>query len=393
MTRTSGDVIVVGGGVVGTSIAYELSRRGLNVTIMDGTGLGSGSSGHGHGSLHLAGRNFPTDDFFSLARFSSSIYPSFVEGLLADSGIDPLYHELPGLFLALDDEEVRTFRGVYEKYRTQIDVRWIDGEECQAIEPRVNKETIAGLVQPSGQVDAYLMCLAGAAAVEHHGGRVLNQHATGLLKKKNRIVGVEHEKGSIEADIVVLSMGAWSWFAGSWVGFPVPVRPLHGELVHARLPGEPFRAFIMSSKHGCVLPRRDGLLLVGATGGNVSGDKSAAAAHGFDPLDPTPPSFLIEPRPGDREIILEGAVRLVPSLDEANVVNHLFGIRPLSADGMPIIGPAPGLDGLFLATGHGTKGIHLSPATAMLTADYIVNGSATKDVPSIPFLPDRFMAA
>jgi D-amino-acid dehydrogenase len=90
--------------------------------------------------------------------------------------------------------------------------------------------------------------------------------------------------------------------------------------------------------------------------------------------------------------MIERAVRVMPALQDAELVAHLAGVRPLCADRMPLIGPVPGLEGAWLATGHGTKGIHLAPVTAQMIGDYIVRGAPAADVPATTFLPERFAA-
>jgi D-amino-acid dehydrogenase len=117
------------------------------------------------------------------------------------------------------------------------------------------------------------------------------------------------------------------------------------------------------------------------------------AKHVFDPSDPTPPSFDEGPTQAGLDTMIERAVRVMPALREAELVMHLAGVRPLSADRMPLIGPVPGLDGAWLATGHGTKGIHLAPVTATIISDYIARGCTGSEIPAEAFLPERFAHA
>jgi glycine/D-amino acid oxidase-like deaminating enzyme len=114
------------------------------------------------------------------------------------------------------------------------------------------------------------------------------------------------------------------------------------------------------------------------------------AKHVFDPWDAAPPVFDLDPREANAQFMIERALRVVPGLAEADLVDHLAGVRPLSADRMPIIGPVPGLEGVLLATGHGTKGIHLAPVTAVMVEDLIVRGRVRQGIPWEPFLPARF---
>jgi glycine/D-amino acid oxidase-like deaminating enzyme len=114
------------------------------------------------------------------------------------------------------------------------------------------------------------------------------------------------------------------------------------------------------------------------------------AKHVFDPLDTTPPVFDEGPTQAGRDMMIERAVRVMPALADAELTAHLAGVRPLSADRMPLIGPVPELEGAWLATGHGTKGIHLAPVTARMIADYVTGGEPASDIPARAFLPERF---
>jgi glycine/D-amino acid oxidase-like deaminating enzyme len=151
-------------------------------------------------------------------------------------------------------------------------------------------------------------------------------------------------------------------------------------MIRVRYPG-PFPHEVYRNSGGGVAPRKDGLLSIGATGTNRFDDTSDDLVR----LD-----FDTRGTPGGRDHILRKSLYVVPDLERAEVVDHLAGPRPLSADGMPIVGPAPGLEGAYIATGHRNKGIHLSTITAKIITDFIVKGRAEVDTPLDIFLPQRF---
>jgi glycine oxidase len=384
------DVVVVGAGIVGGTIGYVLAKAGLDVCLMDGESVGSGSSGHGHGVLTLVGKDFRPGAHFRLGRTSTAMYPKFVEMLIEDSGLDPLYHELPGLSLALTEEEEQIFRAAYQDHKADMDLRWIDGDECRQLESRITPDAIGAVLYRYGQVDAYRMSLSAAQAIERMGGRVVLKKVTGLVKQGDRVVGVEHSGGTIAAGVVVLAMGAWVRQAQEWLEFPVPVRPLHGEVLNVRLPGPPIRAFINTARHGPVFQRRDGIVLIGSIGGVAMSGMDVDAKQVFDPNDRTVPVFDLDPHEANRLFMIERGLRIMPALEHAELVAHLAGVRPLSADRMPIIGPVPGLDGVLLAAGHGTKGIHLAPVTAHLIANLVLHRTTDLTTQLEAFLPSRF---
>lgn len=390
MTPQTWDAVVVGGGVVGGCVAYSLAKEGLRVCLLDREAVGSGASGHGHGAVSLVGKDFKPGPYFLLGVAGAGMYRAFVAELVEDSGIDVLYHELPGLSLALIEEEERIYKDALGWQREHVDLRWIGPDECRRLEPRLTPDILGAVLYTHGQVDGYRLSLAAAQAVERRGGTVLRREATGLKRRGNRVVGVEYPGGEVACDTVVLAMGAWVGAARAWLDFPVPVKPLHGEVLHVRLPGEPMRVFVLTARHGPLLPRRDGILMVGSIGGVSMSGMDVDTKHVFDPHDEGPWEFDLEPKTANRDFMLERAVRVMPAVEEAELIAHLAGVRPLCADRMPLIGPVPGLDGVHLATGHGTKGIHLAPITGRITADLVVRGRTDVPVPVEAFSPERF---
>jgi glycine oxidase len=386
----SADTVVVGAGVIGAGIAHALAKAGQKVVILESESIGAGSSGHGHGVVSLIGKDFRPGPHFELGCVSAEMFPAYAAEALEDSGLDPMYHRLPGLSLAIIEEEERIFREQLEIHRNRLELRWIDGDECRRIEPRIGPGAIGAVLYEHGQVDGYRLSLAGARAVELLGGRVLLRGLTGLIREGDRVVGIEHSGGRIACDTVVLAMGAWVRQAEAWLNWPIPVRPLHGEVLNVRLPGPPLQAFILTARHGPILQRRDGIVLVGSIGGVTMSGMDVDAKHVFDPYDTSPPVFDMAPREENAEFMIERALKVVPAIAEAELVAHLAGVRPLSADRMPIVGPVPGTRGVILATGHGTKGIHLAPVTTRIVADLVLHGRDFDENFAQAFSPARF---
>jgi glycine/D-amino acid oxidase-like deaminating enzyme len=322
------------------------------------------------------------------------MYREFCAQVQQDSDIDPMYHELPGISFAVVEEEERIFRDFLARADAQALVKasWASVEDCRAVEPLLTEDALGGVIHNHGQVDAYRLAIAAAGALEELGGRVVTGEAIGLTRDGDKVTGVRHQRGSIACAHAVIASGAWVGPSAEWLGFPVPVRPLHGEVLLTRLKDDPVRAFILTGLHGPILPRKDGVLLVGSLGGVTMSGMDVDAKHVFDPADPTPPVFDEAPTQAGQDLMIDRAVRVMPALQDAELVAHLAGVRPLCADRMPLIGPVPGLDGAWLATGHGTKGIHLAPATAEMIRDYIVRGTPAADIPATTFLPERFAA-
>ena len=377
----SADVVVVGAGVVGCSVAYYLAINGAKVRLLERDAAGSGASGHATGALGVLGAEFTPGPSFQLALAGYREFIGLVPQLEEKTGMGVLYQCRPSLRLALDEEEEELIKGLMSWQQEFVDMKWIDGDEVHRVEPRLTP-AVRGAVREneSAQLDSYRLNLALANAAEQHDAQVIPREVTGLLTQNSRVTGVTTAAGNISCDCVVVAAGSWSAEFEKWLGFPIPVRPLKGERLMLRYGGKPLPVLISSPKRGHMISRLDGLLSVGSTGGRDYDSQERFIGEEFDR----------RPTEGARLELLQRAIDVFPDLEDAELVHHLAGSRPLSPDRMPIIGPVPGWDGVMLATGHTTKGIHLGPVTGHIVADYILKGKTDVPVDMDVFLPSRF---
>ena len=375
------DVIVIGAGVVGCSVAYYLAREGVKVTLLEREAIGSGASAHATGSLSLLGVEFSPGASFELARASYAEFPQIVPELEAATGMDLLYQRRPSLRLALDDDEASLINELMAWQEPHVSMHWIDADEVRSIEPRLSPSIIGAVYEDeSAQLDSYRFNLALARGSELKGADILHREVTGLITRGSSVSGVRTPSGDVHCDAVVVAAGTWSRAFTPWLGFPVPVRPMKGERLLLNYPGDPLPVLISSPKRGHMISRTDGLTSVGSTGGRDYDQRDLFAGEEFDR----------QPTESARLELLQRAIDVLPDLERAELVQQLAGSRPLSPDSKPIIGPVPGWDGIHLATGHTTKGIHLGPITGRIIADYISGGSTQALSDMSEFLPDRF---
>ena len=380
MPKTA-DVVVIGAGVVGCSVAYYLAREDVNVTILERDAIGSGASAHATGSLSLLGAEFSPGPSFQIARASSSEFQQIVPELESATGMNLLYQRRPSLRLALDDEEAGLIKSLMVWQQPHVNMHWIDAHEVHSIEPRLSPSIIGAVYEDeSAQVDSYRLNLALGRGAELMGANILYREVTGLVTSGPTISGVKTASEDIHCGTVVVAAGTWSRAFTSWLGFPVPVRPMKGERLLLNYPGEPLPVLISSPKRGHMISRMDGLTSVGSTGGRDYDQKELFWGEEFDR----------QPTESARLELLQRAIDVFPDLERAELVQQLAGSRPLSPDSKPIIGPVPGREGVLLATGHTTKGIHLGPITGRIITDYICRGSTRIVSDMSEFLPERF---
>jgi len=375
------DVVVIGAGVIGCSVAYYLAREGIKVALLERESFGSGSSAHATGFISLLGTEFTPGPSFQFGLESYREFPSLVAELEDSTGMDLLYQRRPSLRLALEESEEQLIKDLMTWQQEHVAMRWISSDDVHELEPRLTPSLIGAVYEDeSAQLDSYRLNLALAAGAEKKGTQTINRNVTGLLSEKNRITGVQTEQGDISCGTVVVAAGLWSPPFQRDLDFPIPVGALKGERLLLKYDGDPLQVLISSPKRGHMISRLDGFLSVGSTGGR---DYDQDQLYQGADMDRVPTETA-------RVEIMQRAIDVFPDLENAALIEQLAGSRPLSPDRIPIIGPVPGKEGVVLATGHTTKGIHLGPSTAKAVTQYIQGGC--KQVPSSMelFLPDRF---
>ena len=365
------DIIVVGAGIIGCLTGYLLAKQGVKVTILERDSVASHASGFAFGEMGaLEGAGIP-DPLLEFSLWCNRRHQTLAEELMEVSGNDSQFRICNRLTLAFDQQAVD-----YAKQSLQwqdkiadFTTQWVDTAQAMEVEPRVNPECLGGiLVQGAGSVEPYRYTLAAAQSGEKLGVEMALRRVTGLLTKGDRCCGVTFEGGQRSADAVVLAMGPWTEEASSWCHTPIPVVPLKGQILRLQLAGEPLRTSLhWAGSYASSKP--DGLVWAGTT----------EERAGFDEETTT----------WGRDKVMGDLLRMAPSLSSAELVHQTACLRPLSRDGLPIVGKVPGWQNLYLGTGAGRKGILWSTGMSHGLADMILHG--TSEVPGLTFLdPGRF---
>ncbi len=362
----------MGAGVVGCATAYYLARQGTRVLVLDRESVGAGSSFHATGLLTpwQESDNPAVKELFNVSlKLTIELLPRLKE----ETGVDTLYQVGEALRVALTEQQVMRGRNIAEHAGMDgTRLAFMDGDEARKLEPRLSPKVLGALwADRFGQLDSYRYTLALAAGAEIAGAKLLSRQVTGLVRRGDRIVGVETSSGEIESDIVVLAMGAWSQDSSDWLGFPVPVRPQKGQNMRLKWDGEPFRYLMGQVGRGHLFQRADGFISAGSTEEEGQGCNTT-------------------PTPEARDQLMEHALSVMPSLESAEVVQQFAGPRPQSQDNLPIMGPVPNLSGVYLNTGHGHSGIYLAAASGRHVAELATSGESSL-LPAGPYLPARFI--
>ena len=243
----------------------------------------------------------------------------------------------------------------------------LDAKGVLEMEPRISPDVIGGVyLWGNAAVDSYQMTMALMTAAEAMGATFVRAEVTGLRVEAG---SVEVDVGSrtLRAGAAVVAAGSWTTNVLSKIGVHVPVRPLKGEILRLDPPGPMFRHDI-AYPGGEAHPKPDGLVWVGAT----------VAEAGFD----------TQTTDVARETLLADAARAIPILAKSTVAVQTACLRPVSPDGLPVIGRVPGQDDVYVVSGAGKKGILLGPAMGKAIADLVAAGHT--DLPVGEFTPDRF---
>lgn len=360
--RKSTDIIVIGGGVIGCSIAYELAIRGAAVQVFEREQIAGGASGAAAGMLAAQAEFITEASLLQLALKSRAMFPRLVKELKSRTGLEVGLIEHGLLRIARDSENAAKYSAYAEQQRQLgLIADWLGPGETQELEPSLTGIFTGSLHLPrDSQVIAPQLTFAYAAAAKSLGAEFREySEVQQLLYDGGRISGVRIRDEVIACRQVVVASSIQSSRLLQSAGYDLPLYPVKGECIAVRPTGPPLRRTIYTDR--CYLvPKANGELLIGAT---------------------------VKPGRVDSQVRLDGistlideARQLIPALDQAEWLRCWSGLRPQTQTGLPYMGEHPEIEGLFIAAGHYRNGILLSPITGAIIADLIEAKPPAEDI-------------
>jgi len=372
MTKTT-DVVIIGGGVIGASIAHSLVKQQQRVLLVEKNQLGQEASAAAGGILAVASGSSKRGPMYQLKRASQELYPALIEELEERTGIDLEYQTVGVLELIRTDIDEKKYRKLYELRQEQgYPATWLSAAEVHRLEPALAADVRGAVHFPSDHhlhngklAEAWVKAAALCGATIQTGAIVIEAR-----RANGKVTAVRIGDEWITVGTIVIAAGSWSREVGEIFGLTIPVEPAKGQMIAIR--STQLRHVVSWDDHYLV-PRKNGELIIGSTVEFIGHDKEVTLAAIQD--------------------FIHKSEALVPGISKAPLSRFWAGLRPYSPTRRPILCRAPGLENVVIATGHHRNGILLAPITGQLISELITTGQPSMslepfDIPREP-LPSQ----
>ena len=373
------DAVVIGGGLLGSATAYHLVAAGARTLLVDRADTGRATDA-GAGILSPETNSRDPEAWFTFAVAAKAYYPELIERLRSEQAGDTGYARCGQLVVAATDDELEPFarakRIVFERQRrrgtpSSDDLHEVSPAEARELFPPLAAVHGAIYSRVAARVDGRLLNRALRTAAESRGLTVRAGAVERLVLDGARAGGVVVDGETVAAGAVAIAGGAWTEAFGKQLGVTIAVAPQRGQIIHLGLRGVDTSRWPMISAfhHHYLVAWPDSRVVAGAT---------RETGSGFAPHTTSA---------GVREVLGE-ALRVAPGLADAEIREIRVGLRPFTTDTLPVLGPVPGVAGVFLVTGHGPTGLTLGPFSGKLVAGQMLGKDSEVDL--APFSVARF---
>jgi glycine/D-amino acid oxidase-like deaminating enzyme len=378
MSARTADVVIIGGGVIGTAIAYYLTKLGVRPVLLERGDICAGTSGACDKAISMQSKN--PGLHLDLALESSAMFPSLGEEL----GADLDYHRYGGMIAIENERQMAIMEKFVERQQSHgLPVEILGGDEARRRQPALSPAILAATYSPADAEVSPLKLTFAFARAARRGGADLRTgtEVRGLLANNGRVEGVVTGSGAVKAGVVVNAAGVFAPAIGRMAGLELPIKPRRGQIIVTEpmppiIRGEIWSARYIVAKYNPEMIRSEDPeaadLGVGlAAGQTPEGTLLIGGTREFVGYDTTV-------TPEATAAVLRHAVSVLPVLAKVHVIRTFAGLRPYTPDGMPILGPVDGLEGFVMAAGHEGDGIALAPKTGKMIAEYIAGAETDK---------------
>ena len=381
MLPKKADIVIIGAGVIGASIAYQLAKRNQNVVVLERSDLVGGSSGACGGMVFLQSKS--PGPHLNLALESVKRFQDLENELEADIE----FQNNGGMIVIETEEQLEAIKQFVEKQKKSgLDVSLLDRQQARDRAPALSEAIIGSTFSPmDGQVHPIFLTFAFINAAQKRGARLFTDTLiTGIGKTAHAVTSVKTNRGEIETNVIVNAAGIHAPEIGAMAGLEIPIRPRRGQLLVTEAVEPVISTCILSAQY--IAAKFDPSLAEKGGGGTsieqtANGNMILGSTREFVGFDSNTTFEAIR-------TILAKVTSMIPAVKDMHIIRTFAGLRPYTPDGLPILGRVDALDGFYMAAGHEGDGIALSAITGEILADLIVDNHEI--VPLDVFRLERF---
>jgi glycine oxidase len=369
-------VLIIGGGIIGLSIAWRLIGIGKKVVVVDKRNLGKEASWAAAGMLSGRLDLKPSEKrLLPIFEKSHHAWPKFAKELENKSGKRIGYRKEGTLMIACDINEEQKLKNNYNFLKNNnIHVSWLSGNKIREKEPYVSNNVLSGFFSPEDHHvnNRYILDALITILKKNKNNCIFkeNTEVEKIITDKDQVIGVQTRNETIKTKEIIICSGAWTNKIKNIEIKEVPIRPVKGQMVCLKMPKNiSLLKHILWRENVYLVPRDNSDLIIGATEEEMGFDKSLTAGGIYN--------------------LLKIAREALPAIENLSIVESWAGLRPATRDEAPIIGPSKKIKGLIYATGHHRNGILLAPLTSNVIKNYYLNGKIENDFNNLR--PGRFV--